>query len=218
MSKGRRYLYHPEYDPDGRIFDSPDLTEMAAQGWFDSPAKFGHSVWGDDETTMKSVEKTRQLYESGFAKRIDDPSIPSASETEQVKEAMRKMAELERRNKELQEEMGKLQSERDAQYKLLKEEEDDLEADYERTANFSSKGQPLSIGELIEKAVKLLTKGNPAHWTADGKPDVHVLRKHKGLEQLSAAQRDEHWDKMTAIEKGPDGPEVLKEPEDASDF
>ena len=47
--------------------------------------------------------------------------------------------------------------------------------------------------QLLEEATAGLTPGNPDHWTGDGKPDVRILKQTKGLEDLTAAQRDGWW-------------------------
>ncbi len=43
-------------------------------------------------------------------------------------------------------------------------------------------------------AIAGLEKGNPDHWTRDGKPEVRALRAATGLGDIGAAERDAAWD------------------------
>jgi len=67
------FYYHPEYAPDGRTFDMEkvSLDMLKEQGWFDSPAKFGHNIWGPGGAA--SVQRTHAAQQRGELEAIGSP-------------------------------------------------------------------------------------------------------------------------------------------------
>ena len=65
-------------------------------------------------------------------------------------------------------------------------------SDEERGAG---EGEGLDRDDAIRKAINGLEDGNQAHWTRSGKPDVNALRSATGIEDISAAERDEAWER-----------------------
>ena len=45
----------------------------------------------------------------------------------------------------------------------------------------------------VSAAIGGLEEGNEDHWTRDGKPEVRALRAATGLDDITAAERDEAW-------------------------
>ena len=84
----RFFMFHPDQDPDGRMFDSDEATQagLEGQGWVDDPGKFGHDPTG--QAGPEILAKVKAEYEGRLG------GAPAASEdAAQIREQLRREQE-----------------------------------------------------------------------------------------------------------------------------
>ena len=87
----RYWMYHPENNPDGQIFDTNDVSQesLEAQGWVDHPAKFGHDVTGQASARFLAETKARHEAGGGPAAPLDPEALTrQQKEIEDLKEKL----------------------------------------------------------------------------------------------------------------------------------
>ena len=80
----RFMMYHKDYAPTGKEFDSEvdgrTPESLAKKGWVDNPAKIGINVWGPDSEA--DVQTMQQKFARGLVKALDEPAFVSADKME----------------------------------------------------------------------------------------------------------------------------------------
>ena len=202
------WYYHKEYAPHGKLFEGRfDVQQLADSGWVDSPAKIGivHPMW-DRESAAAAVQKTAHEFEMGRLKAISDPRVASEKEAallaQQADEIQRIKAELKRKEEEL---ASMRATETPTQKRRVRREKrDDQFSDLHKAAN--PKRTPTS---QIKDAPKIDRRkiafqafeemaNSATGYTADGKPDLAMLRKYDGLQTITAEQRDGYFGQYQA--------------------
>ena len=112
----RTILYHKEYQPDGREFDlhKHSLDSLVTEGWVDNPAKFGHNIWGGEDSDLTHIKAQFEAGELGPM----DPVIAHAHSAE--------MDALQRENSQVYERLREKENEAEALRRELRESKEKL--------------------------------------------------------------------------------------------
>lgn len=137
----RTFRYHPDYAPEGRIFDLDEVSDelLQEQGWTDHPWKAGFNPWG--EQNDPEMQRVRNGVQNGDIKPVDDdaPILPNENENQ-------KSAELEHAHRMLRQ-----QREENEALKLEMQRMREKELDHESDA---AKIMAKTAGQAADQAVR----------------------------------------------------------------
>ena len=201
-------MYHKDYTgPEGRIFDEdepsdPSREELARQGWVDNPAKHGMNPWGPG--AQAKVDEIEQKFRDKKIGPLDEPgSYDEIVEGERLmrEQAERERAEFEQRALNAEQRAAEAEArEKELVDEVVRRQNKEREGLHQVTGDVGeTKDDPpppddppeLLPSDKIKAAMRELDRSNTEHVTRDGKFRTEVLEKMTGIEEITAAERDE---------------------------
>lgn len=211
-------LYHKEYAPDGREFDLEKVPEshLVDQGWVDTPAKFGHSIWGGGEAHENAIRQMGQEFEAmpeaeRKAAAIGATITPPGSQEEAERAVAERDAALASL-KAKEDEAERLKRELAQAKQKLADHQSDAETQRakgagEAAAQASQRhnaraNRDNATDDEVREALDRLDITDTANLTAAGIPTVEAIENLLG-KNIHARQRDAAWAAYQAAKKTP---------------